>query len=86
VVAETSDYRESMNTIQSFINDRCEVKPGATVSINDLYEAFREWSERNGETVLSKKAFGMRLDQRSQFPKDKGANGTRFRRGLTLRN
>jgi putative DNA primase/helicase len=66
VVEATDEYRSEMDTLSHFVNDYCVVNPAARVATKDLYEAYKEWSEENGEYVLAKNKFIQRLRERME--------------------
>ena len=74
VKAATRAYRSEMDTVKEFIEEQAEQKHGATEKLTVLYDAFRRWSERNGNKYpFGKRAFAERLRRMSfQIPE----NGT----------
>ncbi len=47
--------------VQAFIDERCQVCPGCTVSKQELYLAYQAWCELNGQKVMNKQTFGATL-------------------------
>lgn len=64
VTAATAGYREEMDTLGAFMVDRCVLKPTAQGTAKALYNAYKSWCEGNGERLISKRAFGLRLAER----------------------
>jgi putative DNA primase/helicase len=64
----TDSYRAEMDVIQSFIDDRCYLSETAEVKAGDLHAQYLYWSERNGERPMSKRAFGLRLEEKGFTP------------------
>jgi putative DNA primase/helicase len=60
----TAAYREQMDSMASFLAERCSVDTGATVTATELYDAFLDWSKRSGETPPPKQTFGLLLQER----------------------
>jgi putative DNA primase/helicase len=61
----TAQYREEMDALADFIDDRCIVRPDATVSLGDLYSTYVAWHICNGEgSPLSKRRFSERIAER----------------------
>ena len=47
---------------------------GLTCAVKDLYAAYEIWCEENDEEALSKRAFGINLDERG-FPSARRTTG-----------
>lgn len=77
VIAATEEYRSRMDVLADFLADRCQVNVPDTVSAADLYAAYKSWAEAGGERVLSKRAFGMGLEERD-FVRERGRDGIRY--------
>jgi phage/plasmid-associated DNA primase len=82
----TAAYRREMDRLADFFEQRCELDPEAWCSSEALYTDYSAWCVAAGETVQSKRTFGMMLEERG-FPADREAvrARTRIRRGLRLR-
>ncbi len=59
----TAEYRQSEDLIAQFVEDECIESPTATIPKGELYRAFVEWSAER--FPMSKKAFGLALEDRS---------------------
>lgn len=79
VAAATMDYKEDMDRIQQWIEQRCvqqkDVDQVVQVQASAAYADYRLWSEARGEQPLSLTAFGNRLNERGIL-KDKGRTVT----------
>lgn len=64
VLAATENYREEMDVIGDFLEERCALEDGATVTTRELYSAYEEWAKNAGEKPIARNAFGMRLAER----------------------
>ena len=70
VIAATKAYRDEMNWFREFIQTECEVGPKFRVSIDQLWQRYRDWCEENGEKHRTKRGLGrMLLDEK--FPRKK---------------
>lgn len=83
VVQATDDYRESMDSMASFFEDRCEVGGSFSLSAANLYAGYTSWCDSANETPMGKKAFGISLAERG-FRSMKGTGGVRRWIGLRL--
>lgn len=68
----TQAYREEMDLLADFLAECCATGPDKKVPAKQLYEAYRNWCEKNGEQPVSQKAFGMRLTERGFLREKKG--------------
>lgn len=65
IEAATADYRTEMDTLGAFLADCCVLLPSVSVKASDLYTAYGEWAEANGERErLTQKALGIALAER----------------------
>ena len=64
VEVATSEYREEMDPIASFIEEHCVLGPDNQNSAAILYKSYMGWCDEEGERPITKKAFGMRLSER----------------------
>jgi putative DNA primase/helicase len=61
----TNDYREQMDVLLGFIDDCCALdNPAATTRSSELYKAYAEWCDANGERATSHIGFGRALRER----------------------
>lgn len=85
VTAATAAYRDEQDILGSFITDCCIVNPLAKVAAKNLYKAYVNWCEENGEHPLAQRNFGMRLTERG-FTSQRGTAGRHFWQGIGLRS
>lgn len=64
VKAATQNYRDEMDVLGRFIEDRCVLHERATALATPLYEAYQKWCEETGETEETQNKFGRRLRER----------------------
>jgi putative DNA primase/helicase len=64
VAVATKAYQDEMDIIGGFLDDCCVMDEFKTVTVKHLFSAYEEWAEENGEKRISKKLFGMTLDER----------------------
>jgi putative DNA primase/helicase len=84
VMSATADYREEQDVLGRFLEDACEVSPGATTLGKDLYEAYTCWCRDAGERPVSLRELNARLDERGSFGRDRGERGVRWH-GVSVR-
>ncbi|MDI7245861.1 MAG: phage/plasmid primase, P4 family [Bacillota bacterium] len=84
VAQATGAYRAEMDVLAQFLEECCIVNPLAKAKAGDLYKAYAEWCEENGERPVSQRNFGMRLTERGFEPYRAGARRDRFWRGVGL--
>jgi putative DNA primase/helicase len=64
VTDATKQYREEMDTLAAFIEDRCVVREGIVAPATPLYKEYQMWCDDAGEKPETQKMFGMRLRER----------------------
>jgi len=83
----TASYRDEMDVLGAFIADRCELSPTAWETAKDIYDAYKDWCEANGEKPIGKRAFGLRLGERGldqyRTYQARGWLGIQLKDGLT---
>jgi putative DNA primase/helicase len=60
----TATYRSDMDILGAFLSERCEVSKTAVVSAKALYAAYVFWCASSGERPVSKRAFGLAMEER----------------------
>jgi putative DNA primase/helicase len=82
--------QELASPVAVFVRDRCRIDPSLEVVVEDLYRAWKQWAEDNGQRIKTKQNFGR--DLRAAVPRVKlsrpGAHAAargRVYRGLGLR-
>lgn len=76
-------YLQAEDTLQSWIDDFCEINPNEKTQTSAAYTSYRHWAQSGGEYILSQKRFVAMLDERG-FERMK-YGGTRYLRGFKLR-
>ncbi len=64
VAEATRRYREEMDTLAAFFEDRCVIREGLMTPASRLYKAYQMWCDDAGEHAETQKMFGMRLSER----------------------
>jgi len=85
VIDATKGYRQEMDVLGAFFDDRCIVRPDMKVTAKGLYSAYTSWCEDNGERQLSQTAIGKRLAERGFESSRTGKEGSRIWAGIGLR-
>lgn len=83
VSTATEAYRREMDVMADFIEEHCVLGERETADAGLLYKLFQEWSEKNGEEILTQKSLGAQLRERGFEPSKK--RGHRCWVGLRLR-
>ena len=83
VILATNSYREEQDVLTSFLRDRCVEGEDRKATAKELYEAYRTWSDENGDSAMSQKSLGTRLSERG-FTSHRGTGGLRWWAGLGL--
>jgi putative DNA primase/helicase len=64
VAEATRRYREEMDTLAAFFEDRCVIREGVLTPASRLYKQYQIWCDDAGEHAETQKMFGMRLSER----------------------
>lgn len=76
VVAATAQYRADSDELGRFLDEACELVPGAEVRASELYSHYRDWAANTGlsdKERLSATAFGLKCANR--FEREKTRSG-----------
>jgi len=73
----TRGYREEMDVLGQFINERCTLHEDLSVQSSKLYAAWKSWCEINGEPERSNKWLTPRMEEKG-FLSKRRKNGTWF--------
>jgi len=88
VTEATKQYREDMDTLAAFFEDRCVIGERLMSPASRLYKTYQLWCDEAGEHAETQKMFGMRLTERG-FVSEKITRGPHKRRkgwlGIGLR-
>ncbi|WP_082505763.1 phage/plasmid primase, P4 family [Deinococcus sp. Leaf326] len=79
----TKHYRDEMDLIGQFIEDRCIIDAAAREEVGTLYSFYRSWAEQNGCTPVKQQALSRDFTRRGY--EEQKSNGKRYRVGLRLR-
>jgi putative DNA primase/helicase len=74
VTQATQDYRAEMDKLGGFLSDCCVLDAKAQAQAGDLYQAYKDWCEANGEREVSGTRFGRQLAERG-FEKERDNTG-----------
>ncbi|MBN1975953.1 MAG: DNA primase [Anaerolineae bacterium] len=70
----TKEYRAEMDRLGGFLDDCCVIDDKAQAGASELYLAYSEWCEGNGERAVSGTRFGRQLAERG-FDKERTNRG-----------
>ena len=84
VTAATEEYRNEMDLLNDFLTECCTESPDEKVPSKDLYQAYSNWCEQNGEFQLKQNWFGRKLKEKGFTSKQLGAKRVRYWIGLDL--
>lgn len=83
VTAATNAYRSEQDAVGRFIADCCALIPNARAKAGDLYAAYREWCQEQGENEINQRRFGEALAERG-LTQTRLHGGTRAWSGIGL--
>jgi len=83
VRSATGKLQQDMDVLGGFLTECCVFDRRAHVSAKDLYSAYCQWAERNGEKPLSQRWFGLRLSERGTCESFRNRT-TRYWHGIGL--
>jgi len=63
VLNATDDYKNEMDIIGHFIDDKCVKDPKYKIRIRELYKAYSGWCGDNNEHAVSERFFSMRFKE-----------------------
>ena len=84
ITGATEDYREDMDIIGDWIDEKCVREPAAVTATATLHTDYSFFVQREMGKALSGRRFGRELAERG-FRKEKGTGGERMTRGLRLK-
>lgn len=91
VTAATAEYREEQDRLGDFFGERCTFEPSGFVSTSDLFYEYQKWCTDNREEPISKRAFGLEMNDRPvkreqhHKTKQKGYRGISIATSVTFR-
>lgn len=80
----TDEYQTEMDIIAGFLADCCIVSSLASVTASAIYQAYKTWTESNGEKAMSHRAFSARLKERGFAATSRDGAGRWVYSGLGL--
>jgi len=83
VRAAVADYRQAEDRLAPFLEERTIASEHGEVPAGKLYSEYKTWAELSGERPMSKRGFGMRLEEKGYVAR-KGTGGARLWQGLFL--
>jgi putative DNA primase/helicase len=83
VRAAVADYRMAEDRLSPFLEECTADTQLGQVPAGQLYAKYKAWAEAGGERPISKRAFGMRLEEKGYAP-DKVTAGKRVWNGIML--
>jgi putative DNA primase/helicase len=86
VVKATKAYREEMDRLGDWIDERCEVGSECSAFSSELFGNYQKWAETNGEKPMNQTAFGRQLTVRGHATVRDGNYGRKQRIGIALKN
>lgn len=69
----SKEYREEMDVTSSFINDCCELAIGVKVSAKELFQAYKNWADDNGQYSMNSTKFGKEMGNKFNKKKSHGS-------------
>ena len=80
------DMEDLSSPVGAFVRDRCDVRSGLRIGIDELYQAWKNWCEADGRiSITTKQTFGRDLMAAVPGLKSRcGTHGIRFYQGITL--
>ncbi|MCK9313514.1 MAG: phage/plasmid primase, P4 family, partial [Methanocorpusculum sp.] len=84
VETATSEYKNEMDTIGTFLINNCQTGPDFKSTSKGLYEVYVKWCEDGGERPLSQRKFGSRLRERG-FISHVGTGNRTYWKGLGIK-
>ena len=81
----TDEYLESEDALKTWMQECCHLGSDFYSATRELYQNWRDWAEKAGETVGSQKAFSQTLIDRGFEPKREPGTGRAGFRGIKIR-
>lgn len=79
----TEEYRQEMDNLKGFFDERCVIEPFARADNTCLWNEYKEWAEDAGiKHPLTQAKFGRELTERGYKKRKSGAY--RYREGIGL--
>jgi len=81
VTQATAGYREEMDTLQHFLDERTELADGF-LPFKTLYAVYTAWCDETGERPMKQKQLSQAMTERGYEPARAGRDGSRGFRGI----
>jgi putative DNA primase/helicase len=85
VLASTESYRQDMDVVGQWIDERCDRDPNVSIPTSYAYSDYSQWATDEVGWELKKLTFRRNISDRG-FPAEKGTHGQRMIRGLRLKS
>lgn len=72
IKAATDSYRQDMDVLSGFFEDKCFISGHLSVTKQELFEAYKIWCEEDNEKPVGKKRFGQLMKERGFQDKKAG--------------
>jgi len=86
VKGATQEYKDEMDVLAEFIEEKCIEGPTPRATTKDLYDTYCKWCEENNEKPMSKQAFSRRLEERGYKAVKVGTKSARGWLGIGLKS
>jgi putative DNA primase/helicase len=86
VTEATDAYRQDSDLLAAFLAERCTVSSDAWTTKRELFKAFTTWADESGESPMSKRVFGERLQERDGITEGRDGTRGRYWSGIGLLN
>lgn len=84
VLQATNDYRQDMDALGQWLEERCEVDHTSIIPVGDLYADYAQWSSRNHGYTMKAARFGRELSDRGFESERQGKARQRCIKGIRL--
>ena len=74
VIEATNEYRHDMDSVGDFLEECCVLDDNAIQKVKEVYDAYRQWCEQNGERPMSKNNLSNEFKRRG-FQNKRGTGG-----------
>ena len=64
IIDAVKSYRDEMDIIKEWVNDRCSTGPAVEWRASEAYASYKIWAEQNGFHAMTSSAFGRKLQTR----------------------
>jgi P4 family phage/plasmid primase-like protien len=82
----TREYKEEMDQLGRFLEERCSQANGGKIAASRLYGVYKDWAEEGRERTMNRNFFGTCLEEHGFVKRRSGENGTVEWYGLVVRD